>query len=199
MNTPSSFSEKISVALLFLAAVLWRIAVAFRGEVAWLNFAPLAAIALCGAIYLPRKMALLLPLAALLASDLVLNAHYGAQLVSVEMLARYVALALVGGLGLLLRARPTFPRVLGGSLAGSLLFYLLTNAASWLGNPFYPQNAGGLAQALWSGRPGFPPTWMFFRATLASDLLFTALFLGCLAATRERTFPVPVKRATATR
>lgn len=182
----SSFSEKISVALLFAVAVGWRLAVAFSGKTEWLNFAPLAAIALCGAICLPRRTALALPLAALLASDLVLNAHYGAPLVSPEMAMRYIALALAGGIGLLLRPRPALPRVLGGSLAASVLFYFLTNAASWIGNPFYPQTPGGLAQALWSGRPGFPPTWMFFRNTLCSDVVFTALFLGCMAAARGR-------------
>ncbi len=191
-HVSSSRAEKIAVLLLFVVAIAWRLITGFSGETHWLpNFAPLAAIALCGAIYFPRKLALALPLAAMFVSDLILNAHYGVALLSVEMLARYAALALIGGLGLLLRARPRFVLILLGSLAGSAIFYIVTNAASWLGNPAYSQTAAGLGRALTVGQPGYPPAWMFFRNTLASDLLFTALFCACLAATRARseTFP----------
>ena len=62
--------------LVFLA-VVYRIATAIivqGGGSAWLsNFAPLAAIALCGAIYFPRKYKFTVPFAALLASDIVLD------------------------------------------------------------------------------------------------------------------------------
>jgi hypothetical protein len=30
--------------------------------------------------------------------------------------------------------------------------------------------------------PGYPPTWSFFRSSLLSDLLFSALFVFCMAA-----------------
>ena len=53
-------------AFLILIAVLYRVVPVMMGvdQNGWLsNFAPLAAIALCGAIYLPRRMAVLLPLA----------------------------------------------------------------------------------------------------------------------------------------
>lgn len=192
MKTSSSVPEKIAVVALFLIAIAWRLAVAFSGNVGWLgNFAPLAAIVLCGAIYFPRRVALLLPLAALFVSDLVLNIHYQAALVNAEMLARYVALALAGGIGLWLRARPRVALIMAGSVAGSVIFYLITNAVSWWSLPAYPKTVAGLLQALTTGLPGFPPTWMFFRNTLASDVLFTLLFVACLAATRERTATLP--------
>ncbi|MEA3188998.1 MAG: hypothetical protein QOD99_2828 [Chthoniobacter sp.] len=195
MNTHST-SEKIAVALLFIAAVAWRLVTGFSGNIGWLpNFAPLAALALCGAIYLPKRVAFILPLAALFVSDLVLNAHYGAPLIGSEMVVRYVALALVGLVGFSLRAKPHFGRVMLGSVAGTVIFYTLTNAASWLGNPAYPQNFAGLTQSLTTGLPGFPPSWMFFRNALCSDLLFSALFAACMAATREREFRIPLSTA----
>jgi len=36
------------------------------------------------------------------------------------------------------------------------------------------------------GRPEFPPTWMFFRNTLAGDLLFTGLFAFTLELAARR-------------
>ena len=201
MKTDSSFSEKIAVIALFVAAVGWRLVTGFSGDTNWLpNFAPLAAIALCGAIYFPKRVALVLPLAALFASDLVLNIfRYGVTPLSLEMVARYLALALAGGIGLLLRARPRFALVMLGSVASSVIFYALTNAVSWLSNPGYAKNFGGLVQSLTVGLPGRPPSWMFFRNTLVSDLLFSALFMACIAATRERVFTLPVKQVAASR
>ena len=58
---------------LFIAAVFYRIFAGYCGaENSWLlNFSPVAAIALCGPVIFPRRVALVLPLAILLASDMV--------------------------------------------------------------------------------------------------------------------------------
>ena len=76
---------------------IYRIFAGYCGaENSWLlNFSPVAAIALCGPVIFPHRVALVLPLAILLASDMVLNAHFGAALVTGGMVVRYVALALV--------------------------------------------------------------------------------------------------------
>ena len=176
---------------LLVLAIVWRIVSAFTHgyDFGWMhNFAPLSAIALCGAIFLPRRFAFALPLGALLLSDLILNPHYGFPLISIEMLARYAALALIATGGLALRARPQAGWVLGASAGGSALFYILTNTGSWLTqtNPGYAKTLGGWVQALTTGLPGYPETWMFYRHTFVSDLLFTALFLVCFAGARAR-------------
>ncbi len=62
------------------------------------------------------------------------------------------------------------------SSASSLLFYLVTNTDSWLGDAGYSHDAAGWWQAMTVGHPEFPPTLYFFRNTLVSDLLFTAVF-----------------------
>lgn len=183
----------IAALLLILAAVLYRVGIAVFAPYAaggefWMNFCPLAAIALCGAAWLPKTREgrvqyawLAVPFLALFASDLLLNRHYGASLVSAEMIVRYLGFAGVAGIGLAIRKNPTFVRLMAGSVAGSVLFYLLTNTASWLGNPSYAQSGAGWIQAMTVGIPGFPPTWLFFRNTLAGDVLFTALYAGCMA------------------
>jgi hypothetical protein len=172
----------IPASTLFIAVVLYRIVAGYCGaEHSWLlNFSPLAAIALCGPLIFPRRMALILPLAILLASDIVLNAHFGVALVTGEMLARYVALGLVALLGLRLRECRRVSTFLLAGVVGSTGFYLITNTASWMTDPGYAKTVVGWWQALTLGLPGYLPTWFFFRNSLVSDMCFTLAFLGCL-------------------
>ena len=177
---------------MIVAALLLLVVVAFRvvlgatqmnlHELTWLhNFSPLAAIALCGAIYLPRRIAFVFPLAVLLVSDLLINARYGIALVTPEMLSRYVALGLIAGLGWMLRKEPRVALIIGASVIGSVIFFFVTNTTSWLAEPRYPKDFGGWVQALTTGVPGVHPTTLeFFRNTLVSDLIFTGLFIGCM-------------------
>jgi hypothetical protein len=174
------------IAAIFLVAVaiLYRVVLGIAGmhDMQWLhNFSPLAAIALCGAIYFPRRAAVAGPLVALLVSDVALNASYGVPLLGWRMLPEYLALGISITMGLALRARPRALPIVGASLAGSIAFYLITNSADWLADPAYAKNAAGWLQALTTGVPGYPPTWVFFRNSLASDLIFTVLFLACMA------------------
>ncbi len=67
-------------------------------------------------------------------------------------------------------------------MLGAVLFYLLTNTAAWLFNPFgnpeYTKNWVGWLIALTKGTAGYPPTWEFFRNVMFSGGLFTGLFVG---------------------
>jgi hypothetical protein len=176
----------IPVLILILSAVVYRIATALlihSGQAPWLgNFAPLAAIALCGAVYFPARLKFTVPLGALFISDLFLNYIYGALLVQTEMIGHYFALALVGLIGLALQNRASLKTLLPASILGSTIFYLITNALSWLSDPGYAKNVAGLIQALTVGLPQYSatPTWMFFRNTLLSDLFFTLVFVACM-------------------
>jgi Family of unknown function (DUF6580) len=176
----------IPALILILSAVAYRIATGFlitSGQATWLsNFAPLAAIALCGAAYFPPRFKFVVPLGALFISDLFLNYIYAAPLIQSHMLSRYFALVLVGVLGFALQNRASLKTLLPASLAGSTIFYLITNVFSWLGDPGYPKNFSGLIQALTVGLPQYSatPTWMFFRNTILSDLFFTLLFVLCM-------------------
>lgn len=168
--------------VLMFAAVLYRIALAMIGDLhgigAW-NFAPLAAIALCGGVFLPKRFAVAVPVAALLISDLVLNAFYGVPLFDLYVGVRAAALLLTAGVGMLLRGRG-LAAIASGSLACSTMFYVVTNTAAWAAMPAYPSGFSGWLQALTVGLPGYPETWKFFVNTAASDLLFTILFVLCM-------------------
>jgi hypothetical protein len=176
----------IPALILILSTVVYRIAAGLlihSGTALWLsNFAPLAAIALCGAAYFPAKFKFTVPLGALFISDLVLNYYYGVTLVDSHIFCRYFALALVGLIGLALQNRASLKTLLPASILGSVIFYLLTNVFSWLSDPGYAKNFAGLIQALTVGLPQYSstPTWMFFRNTILSDLFFTLLFVVCM-------------------
>jgi len=176
----------IPALLLILSAVVYRIATGLlihSGQATWLsNFAPLAAIALCGAAYFPMKFKFTVPLGALFLSDLFLNYHYGVSLVEPHIVGRYLAFVLVGLIGLALQNRASLKTLLPASILGSTIFYLITNSFSWLSDPGYVKNFGGLIQALTVGLPEYSttPTWMFFRNSILSDLFFTLLFVACM-------------------
>jgi hypothetical protein len=84
----------------------------------------------------------------------------------------------------------SFLKLLAGGLLGAIAFYLITNTLAWLQNPAYARTLAGWIQALTSGQPGFPPTWEFFRNTLLSGGLFTALFVAAMKLTAPAESPV---------
>jgi len=176
------FFRMIPALLLIFSAVAYRVTTGLliHSGASWLsNFAPLAAIALCSAAYFPKKYKFSVPLITLFISDAVINFRYGAPLLDPQILVRYFALAVVGGLGVLLQYRASLKTLLPASIVGSTIFYAMTNASSWLSDPGYAKNLGGLIQALTVGLPQYSatPSWMFFRNSLISDLLFTLLFV----------------------
>ena len=144
--------------VLFIAVVAYRLLPVLLGmklqQPDWLpNFSPMAALCLCGAAFLPRRLAIAVPLVALIGTDLMLNAHYGFPLFTVEFLGKTVAFAAVAALGWQLRKNTRPGVILPAVLGGSLFFYIATNTASWLYEPGYAKTAAGWLQALTVGLP----------------------------------------------
>jgi uncharacterized protein DUF6580 len=184
-HRPDRFCGMVPALLLVFSAVAYRVTTGLliHSGASWLsNFAPLAAIALCSAAYLPRKYKFSLPLITLFISDVVINLRYGAPLLDPQILVRYAGLALVGGIGVLLQNRTSLKTLLPASIVGSTIFYAITNTFSWLSDPGYAKNLAGLIQSLTVGLPQYSatPTWMFFRNSLISDFVFTLLFVVCM-------------------
>ena len=190
----------LALVLIVLAAG-WRILGAHVPALA--NFAPVMALAFCGAVYFRNKRLWLVPFAALVLSDLYLNSYY----VTVfhegwswpSALVRLGCFAVALPIGAWIAGRKNWVTLLGGALGCSLLFYVATNTEAWLRDPFYLKTTTGWLQALTVGRPEFPPTIWFFRNTLASDLLFTAGFALAMefAALRRGAASLLTQRAAA--
>lgn len=148
------------------------------------NFSPVEAIALFGGAYFASKQwAVVVPLLALLMSDLALGAVHGADyasyLGSATFWSVYACTALSVALGFGLRGKVTGARVLGYALTGSVLFFAVTNFAAWLSDPMYPKTTAGLAAAYVAGIP-------FFRWTVLGTLAYGALLFGGFALLRRQ-------------
>jgi hypothetical protein len=181
----------IPALLLVFSAVVYRVTTGLliHSGASWLsNFAPLAAIALCSAAYFPMKYKFSVPLVTLFISDVLINFRYGAPLLDPQIVVRYVALALIGCIGVVLQNRASLKTLLPASILGSTIFYAITNAFSWMSDPGYVKSFSGLAQSLTLGLPQYSatPSWMFFRNSLISDLLFTLFFVLCMNVGQNR-------------
>lgn len=147
------------------------------------NFSAAYALTFCAGVYFGKRMAWFLPLSVLLFTDGALNIHYG-QPFRPYQLFTYVGYIGLIGIGRCLGPNASAPKLLMGSLFGAILFYLVTNTAAWFFNPFrnpeYTRDLMGWIIALTKGTANWPDTWVFFRNTLTSSGLFTALFVGTM-------------------
>ena len=173
----------IAAILLILAVTAFRLVTGLSGAPEWSNFSPMAAVVLCGAAFLPRRFAIVIPLAAMLVSDVVLNLHYGMPAIGSLMLVIFY-------IGFRLRDQASRGeyhwKLFAGTVAGSLLFYLLANTGAWLSSPGYAKTVAGWVQSQTVGLAPFPPSYLFLRNSMVSDLLFTGLFFACFVITAKR-------------
>ncbi len=141
------------------------------------NVTPVGALGLFGAAYFSRKyLAFLVPLAAMWASDLLLNNLVYARLYPdmYEGFAWfgnpwvYLSFGLIVLLGFGLLRKIRLSTLLGASLGASVLFFLITNFGVWLSTPLYPKTSAGLISCYAMGIP-------FFWNTMLGDLFFTGV------------------------
>jgi hypothetical protein len=139
------------------------------------NMTSITAIALFGGAYFPdKRLTFLVPLAALLLSDLILGFYSHMEVV-------YLSFALIVCIGLWLQKRRSVFYITGAALASSILFFLLTNFGVWALESLYPKTIAGLLACYMAAIP-------FFQNTLQGDLFFTAVLFGGFALL-ERSFP----------
>lgn len=129
------------------------------------NFTSVGALALfAGSLWGISTAAFLVPLLAMLLTDLILGFHptmffvYGAFLLTV----------ILGG-GLLKKTQKNLP-LIGLSLAASSVFFIVTNFGVWFVGGFYSQDMKGLLECFAMALP-------FFKNQIAGDLVYSlALF-----------------------
>jgi hypothetical protein len=130
------------------------------------NFAPIAAMALAGGVYLDKRSALIIPLAVLVISDIIIGFHN-------TILFVYGSFVLIGLMGLWLKSHKKPLPILGTALLSSIIFFVITNFGVWLtgGGWFYPKTWQGLVECYTLAIP-------FFRNTIAGDLVYTVVLFG---------------------
>jgi uncharacterized protein DUF6580 len=139
------------------------------------NVTPIAAMALFGGAYLRnRKVAYLMPLAAMLLSDVVLGySTYGAILLKSQPVVYLCMLATVA-MGRLIRDTQSPWQVGWLTLASSVMFYVVTNFAVWAAGSLYPLSWAGLAACYTAAIP-------FFRNSVLGDAGFAVVMFGGFA------------------
>lgn len=140
------------------------------------NLTPVAAMFLfSGAVFKSKLNSLVVPLAALLVSD------YAVDLILYHGSPHWLspvtwgAFLLIGLLGWTLRGQWTrrlgWLKVACASLAGSTLFFVITNFGVWAFDALYPRNAAGLSACYVAGVP-------FYMNDLVGDLAWNAIMFG---------------------
>lgn len=162
----------------FITAVLLILFAAFSRLIPHpANFTPVAAIALFSGVYLEKKYFFIIPVVAMLLSDLIIGFHS----TMIWVYGSFVVIALVGlWLKSHLPARPSGGSasqagkkpayILGTTLFSSVLFFIVTNFGVWT-TGFYGYTFSGLVECYTMAIP-------FFRNTIGGDLLYVALMFG---------------------
>jgi len=152
------------------------------------NFGPIGAMALFGGAYFGKKwQAFLIPLAALLISDLVVNFAFYREFVLFHEMAVWVygAFAINVLIGIALLKKVKTSSVITANIIASLLFFTITNFGVWASPNImniYPSNAAGLTACYIAGIP-------YLWGTLAGNLFYSALLFGIFEYAQKK-YPV---------
>jgi hypothetical protein len=133
------------------------------------NFTPIISVALFAGAYVNEKhrgYAVLILLGMLLTSDAILGFYDRAMMAFV-----YGAVLLAYPLGFMLSGKVRLLNTLGYSLAGAMMFFIITNFGVWLVGGLYPLTFAGLAECFVLAVP-------FFRNTLASTFFYSVALFG---------------------
>jgi len=139
------------------------------------NFTPIGAIALfAGSCLTSVRLGILVPLAALLFSDILLEITAGIGFHD-QMIWTYGSVGLIALMGSKwLKNGLKTTRLLTGALGSSILFFLVTNFGVWTGG-YYGLDISGLISCYVAGIP-------FFHYTLMGDVVYSlVLFKGFYA------------------
>lgn len=165
---------------LMLAALLLRVLVQTGVVTGLPNFSPLMAFAFAGSVVFPRHLPWWSWAIVLLGVDWFCDGASFWKLTEgrPEILLSYGCYAFAAWWGSRLRGRAGIVDTLIGTLACSVLFYVVTNSLCWWVKPYYAKDLAGWVQALTIGKPDVQPTTLeFFRNSLAADMAGATLLV----------------------
>lgn len=125
------------------------------------NFSPIGSLALFSGANFKNKFNFLIPISAMLISDMFLGFHKTIPFV-------YLSFIIIYFIGKDMKFNK-WQNLLSASLISSILFFIVTNFGVWLNFNMYPKTIDGLIQCYVMGIP-------FFRNTLLSDLFYSFSF-----------------------
>lgn len=131
------------------------------------NFAPIGAIALFAGAILGWRIALWLPLSAMILSDLVIGFYPGIGYT-------WGSFVLIVLFGMMLRKNNMLVKTAFGGFASATIFFIVSNFGVWASSGMYQHTFAGIIQCYTMALP-------FFRMTLVSDLFFSGVLFGTYA------------------
>lgn len=157
------------------------------------NFTPIAAMALFGgALLTDKRIAFIIPLLAMVISDLLLELISGIGWHN-TILYVYASFVLITFIGIYMRKNLKAGNIILASLVSSILFFLITNFGVWAADGF-KFGLSGLLTAYLAGIPFYNHELFgsFFFNTLAGDLFYCGILFGSFYFVRLK-FPVLAK------
>lgn len=180
----------ISAALLIVFAALTRLFPHYP------NFTALGAIAIFGgSVIKDKKLALLLPLAALFLSDVCLQVL--SEVVRLDWISKgfygvgqifvYLAFIVITLLAMFIR-KINAANIAFAALWSGLIFFLISNFGVWLLNPVYPKTLAGLGACYWIAIPFYngEVTSSFLLNSIVGNLFFSAILFGAYAMIKQQ-------------
>lgn len=178
----------ICCTVLVLLAVVSRI---INVETHWYGFAPVVAISLFSGALLKNKVyAYLLPLSAYFLSDLFMQFFTGTPgFYGISQFFVYGAMIFVVLLGMKMK-RPKALRILGFTIGGSCIFWLVSNFGVFIAG-YYGFSFQGFIATYLMAIPFYTPTGTtMFLNSFGGDLLFSGVLFGLYALINQaRLFP----------
>ncbi|MES2431810.1 MAG: DUF6580 family putative transport protein [Bacteroidota bacterium] len=167
----------VSFILLVVIASLYRVMPTRE----W-GFAPQIAMALfAGAVIKDRKLSFLLPLLSMFISDVIYEILFINHMTPISgfysgQALNYALFAVITVIGFFVK-KENVVSILGGALAGTTLYFILSNFGVWIGggldlmNQPYPKTLEGLTRCFVGAVP-------FYKMSLLSTIFFSGVFFG---------------------
>ncbi len=136
-----------------------------------MNFAPITAIALFAGVYLNKRYAIIVPIAALIISDAFIGFYsyiywiYGTMII-IALVGMWLKGRVENG-----TAGKKIAYIFGTTVAASIIFFIVTNFGVWTSGMFYQMSFKGLIDCYIAAIP-------FFRNSLAGDLVYVTAMFG---------------------
>jgi hypothetical protein len=148
------------------------------------NFTAVGAIALFGgSVIKDKKLAFLLPLAALFLSDVCLHLFTNVKgFYGIEQIFVYAAFMLITLLATFI-SKLKVSNIAFAAVWSGLLFFIISNFGVWLLGTFYPKTIGGLAASYWAAIPFYNGEFWgsFLLNTIVGNLFYCAILFGLYA------------------
>jgi hypothetical protein len=158
------------LSLIVLAAAATRALPLFIPHI-W-NFTAVGALAIfAGAQFNDKRIALLMPLAAMAISDLFIGNGFDAVVYS-----GFIAMVVCG---MLVNKSQNLPNLILSGIAGAVVFYLITNFALFYPISMYPHNFSGIIASYVAALP-------FLNNMLAGNLIYGTLLFGSFYLLKQR-------------